>query len=88
MKKNGAFQIGDKVTGTKGSGAEDWHGEVKKVEKHPELTHLPFCEYYQVYFHERANNPEERAPQRITPIVGMRADQLQLIADKEWEIPA
>ncbi len=78
MKKNGAFQVGDKVTGVEGRVSHGWHGEVKKVENHPELTHLPLGKYYQVYFDERANNPDERAPQRRTPIVGMRGDQIQL----------
>jgi hypothetical protein len=78
MKANGVFEVGDKVTGAEGSKSHGWHGEVKKVEHHPELTHLPHRKYYQVYFVQRAEYPEERSLQRRTPIVGMRGDQIQL----------
>lgn len=80
--RNGAFMVGDKVTGHPDWGsAIGWHGEVKSREKEPDL---PTGYYYRVYWQERAVHPDKRVAAQ--PILGMRADQMQLIAAKEWEI--
>jgi Competence protein CoiA-like family len=82
--RNGAFMVGDKVTGHPDWGsAIGWHGVVKSREKEPDL---PTGFYYRVYWDERASHPDKRVAAK--PILGMRADQMMLISAKEWEIPA